>query len=230
LRHGAELHGLESVIAWAADAEGVTVDTNQATYRAGHVIFTAGAWSGSLLSDLGSELSVTRQVLAWFAPQQHELFALGTFPVWFVETELETNANHRGSGDGYYGFPIFSGSVGFKVALHQKSEPVDPSQPDREIRDTDLANLSQFLADHIPLAAGPPLAAEVCFYTYSPDSHFIVDRHPVHARVTLACGFSGHGFKFSAVLGEALADLATRGETELPIEFLRLDRFRGGSR
>jgi sarcosine oxidase len=29
----------------------------------------------------------------------------------------------------------------------------------------------------------------------------------------VACGFSGHGFKLTPVLGEALADLAVDGET-----------------
>jgi glycine/D-amino acid oxidase-like deaminating enzyme len=47
----------------------------------------------------------------------------------------------------------------------------------------------------------------------------------MHPRVTLACGFSGHGFKFASVIGETLADLATRGATELPVQFLGLDRF-----
>jgi sarcosine oxidase len=63
-------------------------------------------------------------------------------------------------------------------------------------------------------------------YTNSPDHHFIVDRHPKYARVTIACGFSGHGFKFAPVMGEALADLAMYDRTDLPIGFLGLSRFR----
>ena len=58
------------------------------------------------------------------------------------------------------------------------------------------------------------------------DGHFVVDRHPEHPAVTLACGFSGHGFKFAPVIGEALADLALAGRSELPIGFLGLGRFR----
>ena len=70
------------------------------------------------------------------------------------------------------------------------------------------------------------MSLRICMYTNSPDHHFILDRHPAHERVTLAAGFSGHGFKFATVIGEALADLATRGRSELPIEFLRLERLR----
>jgi sarcosine oxidase len=64
-----------------------------------------------------------------------------------------------------------------------------------------------------------------CLYTNTPDSHFVIGRHPRHERVSVACGFSGHGFKFASVVGEILADVATRGKTELPIQFLSPERF-----
>jgi glycine/D-amino acid oxidase-like deaminating enzyme len=62
-------------------------------------------------------------------------------------------------------------------------------------------------------------------YTLSPDENFVVDRHPRHPQVSFVAGLSGHGFKFAPVLGEALADLATAGRSELPIEFLGVMRF-----
>jgi sarcosine oxidase len=62
-------------------------------------------------------------------------------------------------------------------------------------------------------------------YTNTPDGHFIIDRHPYHPRVTIAAGFSGHGFKFAAVVGEILAELALYGHTRHPIGLFRLDRF-----
>ena len=65
----------------------------------------------------------------------------------------------------------------------------------------------------------------ICMYTCSPDSHFIIDQHPAAPAVTIACGFSGHGFKFASVVGEILADLAINGSTRHPIEFLGLARF-----
>jgi sarcosine oxidase len=45
-------------------------------------------------------------------------------------------------------------------------------------------------------------------------------------RVTVAWGFSGHGFKFVSVVGEILADLSMFGKTDLPIGFLNADRFK----
>ena len=69
------------------------------------------------------------------------------------------------------------------------------------------------------------VATKACMYTSTPDRHFVVDHYPDSDRVVVACGFSGHGFKFASVIGEALADLAVEGRTELPIGFLRLARF-----
>ncbi len=87
-----------------------------------------------------------------------------------------------------------------------------------------MNELREMLGRFIPGADGPLLEASVCMYTNTPDAHFVVDRHPQHANVTIACGFSGHGFKFASVIGEALADLALDGRTELSIEFLRGQR------
>jgi sarcosine oxidase len=72
---------------------------------------------------------------------------------------------------------------------------------------------------------GAVIAAKVCMYTSTTDHHFVVDRYPGSTRVAIACGFSGHGFKFASVIGEALADLVLEGRSALPIGFLGLGRF-----
>ena len=61
---------------------------------------------------------------------------------------------------------------------------------------------------------------EACLYTMSPDQHFIVDHHPDHPHIVFAAGLSGHGFKFTSVLGKALSEMAMDGKTELPVKFL----------
>jgi glycine/D-amino acid oxidase-like deaminating enzyme len=81
------------------------------------------------------------------------------------------------------------------------------------------------LQKRIPDADGPLLSLRICLYTNSPDRYFIIDRHPRHSRVLLACGFSGHGFKFATVIGQVLGDLITRGRTGHSIGFLGLSRF-----
>ncbi|MFB3137969.1 MAG: FAD-dependent oxidoreductase, partial [Phycisphaerales bacterium] len=103
-------------------------------------------------------------------------------------------------------------------------QPTTPDAIDRQSLPGDEDDFRPALRRFIPHADGPLLSMRVCMYTNTPDSHFIIDRHPAHDRVTIACGFSGHGFKFASVIGEALADLALTGRTDLPIEFLGLGR------
>jgi len=63
-------------------------------------------------------------------------------------------------------------------------------------------------------------------YTMTPDEHFIIDTHPNYPQVSLAGGFSGHGFKFSSVVGEILCDLAMTRETSTDIRIFSGSRFR----
>ncbi len=74
-----------------------------------------------------------------------------------------------------------------------------------------------FVAPRMPDLPATFLAAVTCMYTNTPDEHFVIARHPSHEQVVVACGFSGHGFKFVPVVGEIIADLVTDGGTAHPI-------------
>jgi sarcosine oxidase len=216
MRHGAEIHGNEPVTSWTDDSRGVTVTTPRGTYRADQVVFCGGAWSDKLVTDLGVKLLVTRQVLGWVQPRRRDLFQLGVLPVWAID-------NHDGTI--HYGFPLTPESPGLKIAHHGPGPATDPDTIDRAPHPDDEQTFRPALRRHLPDADGPLLSMRICMYTNSPDHHFIIDRHPKHPRATIACGFSGHGFKFASVIGEALADLATKGGGELPIGFLGFSRF-----
>ena len=85
---------------------------------------------------------------------------------------------------------------GLKLATHVRGSIVaDPDRLDTQPRDADEEAVRPMLRNHLPDADGPLLSVRICMYTNTPDGHFIVDRHPQHANVLLACGFSGHGFK-----------------------------------
>ena len=217
LRNGAEIHGHEPVESWEADESGARVKTSCGEYRASTLIFCGGAWSEKLVCDLGIKLLVTRQVMGWVWPREPAMFEMGRLPVWAID---------RPDGSLYYGFPMHRPGVGFKLAHHAPGRATDPDQVERGVLPGDEDSFRDCLRQFIPQANGPTLAMRTCLYTSSPDSHFIVDRHPKHARVLIACGFSGHGFKFAGVIGQVMAELATRGKTDLPIEFLSLGRFR----
>jgi sarcosine oxidase len=76
-----------------------------------------------------------------------------------------------------------------------------------------------------PGLAGAVVAAATCLYTMSPDGHFLVGTRRGTQRTHFAAGLSGHGFKLSPALGDALCELALLGRTRLPIEFLSPSRF-----
>ena len=179
-------------------------------------MLTAGAWASEMVGPLLQDLAVPeRQVLIWLAIRRPELFTLERFPVFNV---LVPEGR-------FYGFPEF-GVPGFKFGkYHHLAEQVDPEAVARVANAQDEATLRVFAERYFPDGAGETLDTQVCMFTNSPDEHFIVDVHPEYRQVSIAAGFSGHGFKFCSVIGEIMADLALNGQTRHDIGLFRLSRF-----
>jgi sarcosine oxidase len=213
-KHGAALHHGEAARGWSADGAGVRVETAAAAYTADALVITAGPWAGEFLAGLHLPLEPWRMYNVYFAPTRPDLFGPGRFPVYGI----------RGPEGSYYGVPMLPGD-GLKIGRHDRGEVCTPETARRTIEPEEIAQMRTVLDTYMPGATGAVLAATTCLYTMTPDGHFIIDRHPEHARVVYAAGFSGHGFKFSAAVGEVLADLATDGATRHPIGFLSASRF-----
>ena len=127
-----------------------------------------------------------------------------------------------------YGFPVIdehTGPSGLKVALHGSREVCTPQTVRREVGEEDRATIRSRLSVTMPWLRGQITHAETCLYTMTPDENFVIDHHPEFPQVTVAAGFSGHGFKFASVLGEVLADLATERTTPYDLELFRAARF-----
>jgi sarcosine oxidase len=124
--------------------------------------------------------------------------------------------------------PAFADPTGeplVKAAFHHVDRPADPDRGAPDATDGDVAAIRAWLKDRIPaLGAAAPTYAKPCLYTLTADAHFLLGTHPASPRVSLAAGFSGHGFKFAPVVGEILADLATIGTTRHPIAPFAVDR------
>jgi sarcosine oxidase len=208
-RHGATLRFAEPIERWERDGDGVRVTSAQGTYRARRLVIAAGSWLPRLLPQLAPHLWVERSVLFWFEPRL-ELEAFAKLPVYIVE---DTDRF-------YYGFP-YDPTSGLKMAGLHFGDRVDPDTVDREPSAKDEERVRAWLRRRMPLANGERRRAQVCLYTNSPDSHFIVDRD---GPVAYASACSGHGFKFATAIGEILADLAVDGSTALPIEFIAATR------
>jgi sarcosine oxidase len=212
---GADVRARERVLEWRAMKGGVTVRTDRGSYAAGSLVISAGAWTGQLVPQLAAHAKPERQVLAWFQPRKPELFWPDRFPVFNLLVEEGR----------YYGFPVH-GVPGFKVGrYHHLEEGIDPDSPDRECNPRDEAVLREFTDRYFPEASGPTMALKACMFTNTPDEHFVLDLHPEYPNVAVAAGFSGHGFKFCSVVGEIMADLATRGATGHDIGMFKLGRF-----
>ena len=216
-RGGAELHFQERVTGWNSDGDGLSVDTDAGTYHADKLIVAAGAWLPGLAPELRLPLTVERNVLFWYEPVgQPELFEADRLPVWILERDEEF---------AFYGFPALPGQ-GVKVARHHGGQTVDPNSVDRRASDSDELPVRDFMARYMPQANGRRLDSRVCMYTNTPDFNFVLDFHPDDDRVVIASPCSGHGFKFSNIIGSICADLALEGRTSFEIGFLSIDRFK----
>jgi sarcosine oxidase len=207
-RAGATLSFGEEVLDWAETGAGVTVTTGRGTYTAGQLVICPGAWAPQLLDEFGIPITIERQVLYWLDPIG------GTAP--FVDHPIFINENAHGMQ--IYGFPAIDGPRGgVKVAFFRKGVVCTPDTIDRTVHDHEIREMRDRVAELLPALDGPCLHSATCMYSNTPDQHFVIARHPDSANVTVACGFSGHGFKFVPVVGEILADLATTGATSHPI-------------
>jgi sarcosine oxidase len=219
-KHSADLHFNEAVSEWTAHSsgDGVTVKTAAGTYEAARLVMAPGAWAPDILSELQIPFDIRRHVMSWFQPLAHAgNFQADQFPIYIWDVD---------GHNVFYGFPATGSTAdGVKVAIHSGGEPCTADSIDRQIRDPDVTEIRGHLQNFIPSLNGPLLRALTCMYTLTPDQHFVVGLHPRYPQVAIAAGFSGHGFKFSGVMGEILADLAIDGRTSQPIEFLSPNRF-----
>jgi glycine/D-amino acid oxidase-like deaminating enzyme len=124
----------------------------------------------------------------------------------------------------FYGFPAIDAN-GMKIARHYSApELPNPDGVNWNIVDADIAAMRPLLDEYIP-GVGAFTKGQVCMYTVSPDHQFVIDVHPAHPQVCVACGFSGHGFKFASSVGDVLADLADSGTTKHGIGLFSAKRF-----
>jgi len=213
-RHGAQLRFQTPAIKWRQEAGGVVVTLDGEEVSAGKLVLTLGPWACDRFAGLGLPLKTRRIPVVYFDTKRPEAYAPNDFSVYFWATP-----------EGFFaGKPHFD-HLGTMLLRHDAGSSASPDDVQRVVTDRDISEVSDFAAKYIPGLNGGIRSAYVCMYTMTPDNHFIVDQHPNMRDVTIATGFSGHGFKFAPVIGEMVADLAMNGHTNLPIGFLSLDRF-----
>jgi sarcosine oxidase len=129
----------------------------------------------------------------------------------------------------YYAIPTW-GAPGLKIGLYHHLGERGPAESlSREVTLADEQPLRECAEHYFRGAAGPTMALKTCFFTNTPDEHFIIDTLPGQPEVIVASPCSGHGFKFASVIGEILADLAVTGATKSNLSLFRLGRFAGAA-
>jgi sarcosine oxidase len=183
--------------------------------KADFYVFACGAWLGKLFPRaVGVLVQPTKQDVFFFGtPAGDDRFSDRHLPVW---------ADHYGRFR--YGIPG-SDRRGFKIADDTRGAAFDPTDGERVITRETLKDIREYLGFRFPALKGAPLVeTRVCQYEQTPDSHFIIDRHPEMQNVWLVGGGSGHGFKHGPVIGEIMADLILQKRE--PDSVFRLARFR----
>src|SRR5262245_20790063 len=212
-RLGAEVNENEAVKRWKVMGDRVEVETERGRYEAGALILTAGAWTGKLLQPLAPLAVPERQVVGWFK-SDGQPFQPHNFPVFILGCPE--------NGD-FYGIPE-QAEDGYKLGkFHHRYQTVDADSIDRDIGEADVAVLTA-IGRYFAKPIGRAVGFKTCMFVNSPDEHFIVDALPDRRNVVVAAGFSGHGYKFCAAIGEILADLAMHGTTAHDTALFRLAR------
>jgi len=213
---GAELRRDETVVAWEAKGDGVTVKTTAGEYRAARLVIAAGAWMPRLVPELAGILAVARQPVFWFVPDSHaDDYSAAGCPVTLWEHAPDRSFSTQ---------PDFGDGV--KAGVHYEGQSVDPDHVNRQTSPEEVARVVDLLRCFMPKAAWQLRESQVCLYTNTPDLHFIIDRHPSHAdSVVVVSACSGHGFKFATAIGEIVADLVAERKPRFDLDMFRMSRF-----
>ena len=197
----------------------VRIETTDGTIEAGQVVVAAGSWTAPLLgAPFERLLTVNRQVLHWY--ELDDLSAYGPDAPTFIWMHGATDVDYL------YGFPPLPGDHRIKVATEQYETRTTAESIDREV---DPAESAEMYRKHVRgrLAGARPRVVQsaACLYTVTPDRGFIIDRHPYHDRVLVISACSGHGFKHSAGIGDAVAELVTEGRNQVDLSAFSIARF-----
>lgn len=217
--HGAHIYDRARVRSVERAAGGVRIDFHDGdAVEAARIAICAGPWSGELLAHLHLPLRVQRNVQYWFAPASQS-WGPDALPAFLFEREdLPVPL---------YAIPDLGD--GFKIAFHGLGEETAPDRLERGVHANEVAEMQRTLAALLPGSDAKLVASKACMYTMTPDANFAIGRDPANENAVIACGFSGHGFKFTPVIGEIVAQMLAGEEPAFDIGFLRLERFTSGT-
>jgi sarcosine oxidase len=222
-RHGAQLRLGEHVEQWAASTDGVIVRTDAGTYQAQQLVLCAGAWIPQLFPEGSDIFAIHRQLLYWFPIREgyEQLRDMPTF-IWDVGGQTHGFVHLLG----FYGFPAVDGREGgVKVAAESYEHTTTPDGRQHPATQPEIDVMyERCIKPHLPWLGAQPLRTSSCLYTSTRGSRFVIDRHPEHDAVLIVSPCSGHGFKHSPAIGEAVAQWVTGGTSDIDLSAFGLSQ------
>ena len=211
---GAEIRCDEKVESISPSGDGMEVRTSKGRYLAGKVIVSAGAWVGDLLPELRLPLYIERQVVCWFRDAgAGAVLRSDRMPVYIWE---------YGQGRLFYGFPDMG--QGIKIGFHHGGRHIRPEELQQDAEAEEIEEIRDIARTY--LAIEPVFeAASVCMYTNTPDEDFIIDEYPGCPQILVVSPCSGHGFKFSSVVGKIASDWVIGRPVEFDLRPFALGRW-----
>jgi len=212
---GATIQEGVRVDAITQDGDGVRISSTGGDDRFDRAIVTAGPWMGEILRSMNLPVRVTRQYVGYVGGVDANVAGPGRFPAWIDFRSPEV----------FYGIPHDGRIDGVKLAMHQFGPAADPNALPDTMPPSIAARIEEYATHRFRFAAPAVTKSTACLYTVTPDEDFIVDRVPSIPGVWMVSGCSGHGFKFTVLLGKIAADLAVDGDTKYDLRRFTLSRF-----
>jgi sarcosine oxidase len=199
------------------DDAGVRVHIGDTVHQARRAVLATGCWFTDLVPELDLPLRVQRSPLVWFRGADRVAYGPDVFPT-FIRESGELDGWGIPDVDGR-GVKVGAGPSAPKPFLDHASENTRPIGPE------DTAPAERFVAGAFPGLEPREVDALPCMNSKSPDGDFVIGSPAAAPSLVLAGGFSGHGFKHAAAVGELCADLVLEGGSPLMADRFSPDRF-----
>ncbi len=198
----------EIVLNWEIKNNNVILKTNKNEYRSKYLIITPGSWYEIIKYKI-SNIKLIQKVLCWFnITTKLAAEELASMPVFGFDI----------GSDFFYGFPPYQNQI--KIARHTGGKVIEgPGDLGLEPSSEEMNAIIEFSNKSLNNIELKPEDIKYCLYTQTKDSDFIIDRHPDYDNVAFATGFSGHGYKFAPIVGQALVDLVLKNNPTLTSKF-----------
>jgi sarcosine oxidase len=190
------------------------IKTSQGQFSANKIIVAAGSWSSGLLPEMKEMLQVYRQLLYWF-PIEKNYQKFVDMPIFIWEFGQTPD-------DFIYGFPAIDGpGGGIKVATEEYQKTVSAEIGKLPASQEEIVKMTNnYIKPNLPWLGVNPIRTVSCLYTNTKDGRFLIDEIRKDTLVISAC--SGHGFKHSAAIGEAVCQLALNGSSQIDLDFFKI--------